>query len=386
MTPKTQPIPSEPISQDEFQQLLHDQIRQAVRMTLVTILDAEVEAFIGAGPYERRPWRRDRRNGYYTRDLDTSVGRLKDLSVPRTRGGFRTQVFERYRRRRAELDESIGEMFIRGVSTRQVGPVLETLTGTAPSASTVSRVFHTLEEEYQAWKNRPLAEAYLYAFADGTYFTVMYEAAGHKMPILAVVGVKSDGDRELLAFTVGDRENQTAWEGLFEELRQRGVKHVGLWVTDGHQAMLNALTAKFSEAPRQRCLKHKMDNVLSHLPQQNREPVQPELRALFYQPNREQAEQAIAAFCLKYESVYPTAVACLQRDLEACLTFYAFPRSHWRSIRTTNIIERLFAEVKRRSHKMAAAFRNENSCLLMFYAVTRSLKFNRIIPAQANGA
>jgi transposase-like protein len=141
--------------------LLHDQLRQAVRVTLVAILDAEVEAFIGAGPYERTPWRRDRRNGTYARDLDTSVGRISDLPVPRTRGGFRTQLFERYHRRRAELDQSIGEMFVRGVSTRQVGPVLEALTDTAPSASTVSRVFHTLEDEYQAWKSRALAEEYL---------------------------------------------------------------------------------------------------------------------------------------------------------------------------------------------------------------------------------
>lgn len=337
MTPKTQPIPPAPISQDEFQHLLHEQIRQAVRMTLVVILDAEVEAFVGAAPYERTPWRRDRRNGSYTRDLDTSVGRIDALAVPRTRRGFQTQLFERYRRRRAELDQSIGEMFIRGVSTRQIGPVFEALTDTAPSASTVSRVFHTLEDEYQAWKVRPLAEEYLYAFADGSYFTVIYDDEGHKMPILAVVGVKRDGDRELLAFTVGDRENQTAWEDLFEELRQRGVKHVGLWVTDGHQAMLNALAAKFPEAPRQRCLKHKMENVLSYLPDKQREQVQPELRALFHQPNREQADQAIAAFCAKYESIYPTAVACLRRDLDACLTFYAYPKSHWRSIRTTNV-------------------------------------------------
>lgn len=386
MTPKTQPIPAQPLSQDDFQQLLHEQLRQAVRLTLVAILDTEVEAFVGAGPYERTPRRRDRRNGTYTRDLDTSVGRIAALSVPRTRGGFRTQVFERYHRRRAELDNAIGEMFIRGVSTRQVGPVFESLTATAPSASTVSRVFHTLEEEYQAWKVRPLAEDYLYAFADGTYFTVVYDDEGHKMPILAVVGVKLDGERDLLAFTVGDRENQSAWEGLFEELRQRGVKRVGLWVTDGHQAMLNALAAKFPEAPRQRCIKHKMENVLGYLPDKQRDLVQPELRALFYQPGREQADQAVAAFCTKYESIYPTAVACLRRDLEACLTFYAFPTSHWRSIRTSNIIERLFGEVKRRSHKMAAAFRNENSCLLMFYAVTRSLKFHRIIPVAPNGA
>jgi putative transposase len=134
--------------------------------------------------------------------------------VPRTRRGYRTQVFERYQRRRPEVDQAIGEMFVRGVSTTAVGQVLEDLNGTKPSASTVSRVFHTLEEEYQAWKKRPLAEHYAYCFADGTYFTVIYGEEGCKMPLLAVIGIRPDGQREVLAFTVGERENQTAWEEM----------------------------------------------------------------------------------------------------------------------------------------------------------------------------
>ncbi len=377
MTPKTQSNPIGFVSQDEFQQLLQEQIRQAVRLTLVTILDAEVETFLGAAPYERTPWRRDYRNGIYTRDLDTTVGRIAALPVPRTRRGFQRQVFERYQRRRAELDQAICDMFVGGVSTRQVGTVFDTLTGTPPSASTVSRVFHTLEAEYTAWKTRPLAERYRYAFADGTYFSVIYDQAGQKMPILAVVGVTQAGAREVLAFTVGDRENQLAWEGLFEDLRQRGVTQIDLWITDGHQALLNALATKFPDTPRQRCLNHKLENVLSYIPAKQRAQVLPELKALFYQDSRAQADQAMAAFCLKYAARYPTAVACLQRDVEAGLTFYAFPKAHWRSLRTTNIIERLFDQVKRRSHKMAAAFRNEASCLLMFYAVMRTLQFRR---------
>jgi transposase-like protein len=156
-----------------------------------------------------------------------------------------------------------------------------------------------------------------------------------------------------------------------------------LWVTDGHQAMLNALAAKFGETPRQRCIKHKLDNVLGYIPEKQRDQVEPELKAIFYQDSRQQADQLAAAFAEKFAMRYPSAVACLQRDLDACLSFYAFPKAHWKTIRTTNVIERLFDEVKRRSHKMAAAFRNEDSCLLMFYAVVRSLKFKRIsVPAK----
>jgi transposase-like protein len=322
--------------------------------------------------------RTDRRNGSYRRSLETSIGRLDALPVPRTRQGFQTQVFERYQRRQRAVDNSIGEMFIQGVSTAQVGTVLSQLNGLNPSPSTVSRVYHKLDDEFKAWQQRALAEHYLYCFADGTYFSVIYADEGCKMPILAVIGIRLDGTREVLAFSVGERENQNAWEQLLDNLQQRGVRQVDLFVTDGNRAMLNAVEAKFPQAQRQRCVKHKLDNVLSYVPQSQRDHVAPELKAIFYQDSRAQADQHAAAFCEKFAKHYPTAVECLTRDLDACLTFYAFPRAHWKTIRTTNVIERTFEEVKKRSHKMSAAFRNEDSCLLMFYAVIRGMRFNRV--------
>ena len=374
------------VSQETFEQMVKERLRQAVRIALMSILEEEVTAFIGAKPYQRSQERRDQRNGHYTRDLETTVGLIPDLPVPRTRRGHQTQLFERYHRRRDELDSAIAQMFVKGASTKQVGEVMATLTGSEPSASTVSRVFHTLEEEYGQWKKRQLAERYVYAFADGTYFTVIYNGEGCKMPILAVVGISVTGEREVLAFRVGDRENQQAWEDLLDDLKERGVKEVDLWISDGNQAMLNAIGAKFGTSRRQRCVMHKMENVLSYVPQKQREHIAPELKALFYQNNRQEAEQAIAAFIEKYRKIYPTAVECLQRDLEACLTFYAFPKEHWKTIRTNNVIERLFGEVKRRSHKMAAAFRNEGSCVLLFYAVIRSLRFHKLTMPQASVA
>lgn len=371
-------------SQEAFEKMLQERLRQAVRLALISVLEEEVTAFIGALPYERNEQRRDQRNGHYRRDLETTMGQIADLPVPRTRGGYHTQVFERYHRRRDELDTAMGQMFVDGVSMAKVGQVVETLTGSKPSASTVSRVFHTLESEYREWKQRRLEERYAYAFADGTYFTVIYNDEGCKMPILAVVAITETGEREVLAFQVGDRENEQAWKDLFEDLKARGVKEIGLWISDGNKAMLNAIAAKFGTTPRQRCVVHKMDNVLSYIPNKQQEQLKPELRALFYQKDRASADQAVAAFIEKYQKVYPTAIECLQRDLEACLTFYAFPKEHWKTIRTNNVMERLFGEVKRRSHKMAAAFRNEESCLLLFYAVIRSLKFNRLtMPASA---
>jgi putative transposase len=365
-------------SQETFEHMVKERLQYAVRVALISVLEEEVTAMIGAQPYERTQQRRDQRNGHYTRHLETTVGQIADLPVPRTRSGYQTQLFERYNRRQDELDSAIGEMFVKGVSTTKVGQVIETLTGSHPSASTVSRVFHTLEDEYEQWRQRQLAERYVYAFADGTYFTVIYNDEGCKMPILAVVGIAESGEREVLAFRVGDRENEQAWKDLLEDLKGRGVKEISLWISDGNQAMLNAITKQFPTSARQRCVIHKMENVLSYIPTKQQEQIKPELRALFYQKDRQTADQAVAAFIEKYRSVYPTATACLQRDLEACLTFYAFPKEHWKTIRTNNVMERLFGEVKRRSHTMAAAFRNEESCLLLFFAVIRSLKFNKL--------
>jgi putative transposase len=384
MTPRRNHTLSKAERQATIHELLQEKMRLAIRHTLITVLEEEVDNYIQAALYQRTPNRKDYRNGHYERDLVTTMGDIEDLPVPRTRSSFHTELFERYQRRQTELDESICEMFVKGVSTAGVGEIIEALTDTHPSPSTVSRVFHSLEDEFASWKQRDLKAHYLYAFADGTYFTVIYDENGCKMPILAVIGIDEDGKREVLAFTVGERENQKAWEDLLENLKERCVQTVDLWITDGNKAMLNAIELKFSASQRQRCIKHKMDNVLGYIPEKQQELVRPELKAIFYQTSREKADQELAAFIAKYEKVYPTAIECLNRDLDACLTFYRFPQKHWKYIRTSNIIERLFGEVKKRSHKMSAAFRNEESCLLMFYAVIRSVKLRKItVPAKA---
>ena len=365
-------------TQETFQEMLQEKLRAAIRLTMATVLEEELEAYLQAGRYERTPKRQDQRNGYYNRGLGTGLGQIDELPVPRSRNGYQTQLFERYQRRQKELDTAICQMFVGGVSTEKVGEVVASLTGKPASASTVSRTFHTLETEYAAWKERPLSGHYLYCFADGTYFTVIYGEDGHKMPILAVIGVNPQGEKEVLGFTTGEKENQHAWQDLLADLKQRGVQKVDLWISDGNQATMNAIEHHFPDARRQRCVIHKIDNVLGYVPKSHQDALRLELNAIFYHDTLEQAQQELAAFCAKHERIYPNAVACLHRDIDACLAFYNFPKDHWRSIRTNNLIERLFSEVKKRSHKMAAPFRNENSCLLLFYAVMRSINFQRI--------
>lgn len=381
MTPSpkdTEPTLDGQVARTTFRDFVQEQVRQAIRSTFIDILEEEVSQFIGAGRYERTPGRRDRRAGHRPRSIGTTAGVIDDLPVPRTRGSFHTQLFDHYQRRLPEVDGLIRDMFVGGVSQQQVGSVVEQLTGSAPSPSTVSRVFHTLESEFAEWQKRPLPKRYVYAFADGTYFSVIYEGEGQKMPILALIGIREDGQREVIAFTTGECENQGAWENLLSDIKARGVETVDLWITDGHQAMLNAIALKFPSSRRQRCVRHKMENVLSHVPDKQRDAVREELRAIFYQPTRAQAEQFTASFKAKYQPHYPSAIACLERDWAACLTFYDYPEQHWVNIRTSNIIERTFEEVKKRSKKMAAAFRNEGSCLLLFYAVVRTLRLRKI--------
>jgi transposase-like protein len=384
MTPATHHKRLDEEGQALVEEVLQERLRLAIKYTMIQVLEEEVDAFVNASPYQRTPERRDQRNGSYERDLGTSMGVIEDLPVPRTRQGFRTELFERYQRRQAELDQAILEMFVGGVSTAGVGEVVEALSGVDLSPSTVSRIFHSLDEEFEGWKSRQLQSHYLYVFADGTYFTVIYGEEGCKMPILAAIGIDETGKRDVLAFTVGERENQNAWEDLLENLKSRGVAQIDLWITDGNPAMLNAIGSQFTSSQRQRCMKHKIENVLSYIPEKQQESVRAELKAIFYQNSREKADQLTAAFIEKHTPIYPSAIDCLKRDWEACLTFYSFPEKHWKFIRTTNVIERLFGEVKKRSHKMAAAFRNEDSCMLMFYAVIRSLKLRRISVPEMN--
>jgi transposase-like protein len=377
-TQDTQSTLDRQVAQDTFRAFVQAHVRTAIRATFIDILDEEVRQFVGANRYERTDTRRDSRAGHRTRSIGTTAGVIDDLPVPRTRAGFHTRLFDHYQRRMSEVDELMRDMFVGGVSQHTVGTVVEQLTGLAPSPSTVSRVFHSLEDEFARWQQRPVPKRYVYAFADGTYFSVIYAGKGQKMPILALIGIKEDGQREVIAFTTGEREHQGAWEDLLDDIKARGVEQIDLWITDGHQAMLNALALKFPASKRQRCVRHKMENILSHVPEKQREAVRAELRAIFYQSSRAQAEQLTAAFTAKYEQHYPSAIACLNRDWAACLTFYDYPEQHWVSIRTSNVIERMFEEVKKRSKKMAAAFRNEGSCLLLFYAVVRSLRFRTI--------
>lgn len=373
------------LSQTEFQDYIMEYTRCVVRVLFEEVMQEELSALLQAQPYQRSAKRRGQRNGSYKRDCVTAFGVLEEVKVPRDRAGlFHTRLFDRYQRRQKQVTQAIRDMFIQGLSTSAVGRMIQLLLGERPSPSTVSRTFHSLEEEYAAWRQRALERRYRYIFVDGTYFTVGYESQYEKVPVLVALGVKMNGEREVLGFVPGDKESRAAWDSFLDDLKQRGVESAELWISDGGPAVIGAIEAKFPGAMRQRCVVHKVDNILAYVPQSKQGDVRNELNRIFYTAeSKKQAQQEVEAFVLKWGKIIPQAVQCLRRDLDDCLRFYDFPKQHWRSIRTNNYVERLFGAVKNRAHSMGA-FRNEQSCILLFYAVIRTLHFRRLsLPAEA---
>jgi putative transposase len=370
----TEPV----LSQSEFYEALYQLIRGAVRTVLEEVMQQELDEFIQAAAYERSIQRLGQRNGYYTRDFNTTVGKLADLKVPRDRAGqFQTQLFERYQRNDPAITEGIAQMFFSGASQQKVASVLEPLVGLTPSASTVSRVAHDLDSECEKWRNRSLKSHYKVIYFDGVYFPILHQGQRAQTALLVALGIDGLGEKEVLAVRVGGEESLDSWSELITDLKRRGVESIELAVTDGDAGLIAAFERAFPKAKRQRCLTHKVKNVISYLPKKHKKEVSQALAGMFAQVEESKAREHLAAFKLKYEKDFPEAVKCLQEDWEACLTFYQFPRAMQKHIRSTNALEGLFSTIRRRTDSMGV-FQNEQSCLLMIWAVVKRTKFIRI--------
>jgi transposase-like protein len=338
----------------------------------------ELEHCIGASWGECTPTRRGYRNGFYTRDLVTPTGRIEDLKVPRDRAGeYQTQVFERYNRYEPEVAEALTQMFVSGTSTHKVGKVAEKLMGVTPSASAVSRLNQTLTEQYEAWRDRPLLGHYRVIYLDGIHFPVRHGTQTDATMILTALGVDLEGSREVLAFRASAEESKEGWCCLLQDLRTRGVSQIDLVVTDGHEGLLAAMADLFPSTPRQRCLIHKQRNVMSAIPKREQQEVMADLKGIWTQEKKEDALLNLAAFKAKYQKRYPEAVRSLIEDEAHLLTFYAFPQVMHRYIRSTNAIESLFSNVRRRTDQIDA-FTTETSCLTIVWAVMQDISLPKI--------
>jgi transposase-like protein len=268
-------------------------------------------------------------------------------------------------------------MFVSGTSTHKVGEVAHTLLGVTPSASAVSRLNHTLTEQFEAWRCRPLPGHWRVLYLDGIYFEVRHGDQVDPTIILAVMGVALEGTKDILAIRACAQESREGWLAVLQDLRSRGVSDVDLIVTDGHEGLLAAVAALFTATPRQRCLVHKQRNVMSAIPKREHDQIAAELAGIWNQPTKEQALTELAAFKGKYSERYPEAIRSLCEDEEHLLTFYAFPQAMHHHIRSTNAIESFFRNVRRRTDQIDT-FTTETSCLSIVWAVMQGIRLSKI--------
>src|SRR2546428_5671538 len=364
--------------EQDFRQHMRNLAVSAMRVLIEDVMREELEQCLGAAWGECTPERKGYRNGSYTRDLVTKTGRIEDLSVPRDREGqFHTQVFERYGRYEPEVAEALTEMFVSGTSTHKVGKVAQTLMGVAPSASAVSRLNHTLTEQFEAWRERPLLTHYRILYLDGIHFTVRHGEKTDSTIILTALGVDLEGNKEVLALRACAEEDKDGWSCLIQDLRTRGVTQIDLIVTDGHDGLLAAVASLFPVTLRQRCLVHKQRNVMNAIAHREHKEVATELAGIWKSQTLEEARTQLAAFKGKYRLRYPEAVRSLCEDEDHLLTFYAFPQVMHRYIRSTNAIESLFSNVRQRTDQIDA-FTTETSCLTIAWAVMHDIRLPRI--------
>jgi putative transposase len=358
-----------------FEEELGEQVRGEVKRLLEEALEAERTDWLGVGRYVRdEAGRQDYRNGYYRRDLGTRLGLLRRLKVPRTRRGCRSQLLGRYQRRQESVHDLVREAFLRGISTRQVGEVLEPVLGEAYSAQTVSRLAQGLDRAVAAYHRRRLRDEYVYLFFDGVVLKIR-DGRGkvRRRWVLVAYGITRGGRREVIGYRLAAGESEDTWTAFLQDLFLRGLegRPLRLITTDGSSGLKAALALVFPHVPPQRCWAHKLRNIADKVPKKEGSCVR-EAAAIYQAGSRGEARRAYRAWAAKWRPRRPRAVASLERDLEELLNFFALPPAHWRKVRTTNVIERCFREVRRRTRPMSS-FTNPASCDRIIFGVISHL-------------
>lgn len=356
------------VAQEDVRQDLRAMFRGAIRVSLEVFLAEELEALVGADWYARVDGRRDRRNGAYVRRLLTSLGEI-EVTVPRTRAsGSVSQVVGRYRRRTAEVDALLTEAYVAGVSHRKAGDLTAALLGERVSRSTVSRVVQRLDEQVAALKRAPIAGEHPYLYLDATFLDARWARKVENVSALVAYAVGPDGHRRLLGVTLGAEESEAGWSALLEQLVQRGLTGVQLVIADAHQGLAAAVRRWLPEVRQQRCTVHLQRNVLTQVPRRLRPRVAREVATVFKTPSLAEARAQLGRLTARWEQELPEAMACLRDGFSAATVFYAFPAAHWKRLRTTNGLERLHGEIKRRT-KAVGAFPDRASALRLITAV-----------------
>ncbi len=346
-----------------------DFLRSLVQRTLQGVLDAEMTAHLGAEPYERTESRTGHRNGYKPRTLHTRVGTLT-LLVPQDREGtFSTALFSRYQRSEKALVLALMEMYLEGVSTRKVQDVTERLCGTSFSKSQVSSLVGTLDAELAAWRTRRLDEqSYPYLTVDARYEDVRGDGRVSSQGVLIISGVREDGKREILSVDVADTESEASYQECFRQVKARGLSGVELVTSDDHKGLVAAVKRHFQGASWQRCQVHFVRGLLGLVGRTKRAALAEGLRQVFAAQTVEEARQLARALADQWRPTHCQVADQIDEHIEECFACYAFPPSHRVRLRTTNGLERLNQELKRRT-RVVRIFPNREACLRLATAL-----------------
>ncbi len=345
-----------------------DFLRPLVEEVVQQVLEAEMDEAVGAQKGERTANRLGYRSGYYGRTLITRVGKL-ELRIPQDRQGrFRTEVFERYQRSEKALVAALAEMYVQGVSTRKVKAITEELCGHEFSASTISRINEHLDEELAKFAGRRLEEDYPYLVLDARYEKVREDGVIRSRAVLVAIGISGEGRRCILAVEMAQRESQTSWKDFLLALCKRGLRGVEFVVSDDHPGLKRAIMEMLPGAVWQRCYVHFLRNALDHLPRKADDDCMMELRWIYDRRNVEEARRDLAVWLAKWGNKYRKLCDWVEANIEETLAFYRLPLQHHKHMKSTNMLERLNEEIKRRT-RVIRIFPNEASCLRLIRAM-----------------
>jgi putative transposase len=366
---------------ENIQPSLDHLVLEGARRLIQQALQEEIQAVLGREYYEHHePGELKRYRNGFGRQRKVVVGSGSiDLRVPRLREPFESQIVGRYQRMSEQMQRLIPQLYLHGLATGDFRQCFDAFVGPeAPlSSASIVRLKQSWQKDYELWSKRSLEEDYLYVWADG-----VYPKAGPKsdsMAVLVVVGLNRQGQKEILSLVEGYRESADSWRDVLRDLKRRGLKWIGLMIADGSLGLWNALRDIYPQAKRQRCFLHKMRNVLDKVPASKHDEVLQALRQLYYAGSPEEAQRLVSLFRLSYGKFYPKAVASLDSVLDELFTYMQFPKQHWPSIKSTNVIESIFASVKIRTNSAKRIPSRESALYLVFKLVTaQQQRFRKI--------
>jgi putative transposase len=350
-------------------EMIRTNVQETVGYYLSSLMNTELTQFLGREKYERSLEEdKNHRNGSYARKFTLKgIGEV-DINVPRDRiGEYKTEVIPRSKQYEDSIREDLSVMFISGISTRTLSMMSERLIGRKISAGEVSNVSKELHQAVEAWRQRDLSnEAIKYLYIDGTNFSMRVDKSVDKVPVLVVLGVTEKGHRTVLGLQSGDKESASNWREMFKDIKLRGLDGslITLGIMDGLPGLESVFKDEFPKAKIQRCQVHVARNILAKVPRKLKKTIADEVRSIFYASSKKKAIQFFESFKAKWEKEIPSAVKCLEKSLQVCLTYLNFPQDEWICLRTTNVIERVNKEFKRRTKSMEIVA-GEKSCYLL---------------------